>query len=264
MVGNNKQENKALNDSGSQTIIIRRVKKVAGGHHGGAWKIAYADFVTAMMAFFLLMWLLANTDQEMKDNLQEAFDKYKVFTSSGESPVPSQEIRKTKAQDGDMQAGPDTTERLGRDLKLDKFESGEPSGRLRIESHDLGVRVEIMDIDKQNPMFKIGEAQLTPKAMDSLRWLADRLNILPYKIIIEGHTDATSFSGNKKTNIHLSTLRALEARDALSKWGVNKDRFLKVIGHGSNKPLIKNNIYDSRNRRITVTILSYGKKFDLD
>jgi chemotaxis protein MotB len=243
-------------------IVIRRIKKVDNVPHTGSWKIAYADFVTAMMAFFLLMWLLANTDQEMRDDLQQVFTSYKIFTSSGQSQSPSQTVQETKEVAQKLKSNPDILERLGKDIKLDRMQSSDPGGKLQISHSPLGVSIQVMDTDKSTPMFESGEAKLTPDAVKVLQWLAIRLEEWPYKIIIEGHTDAKPFAGNKKTNIHLSTLRALAARNELSKNGIEKRRFLKVIGHGANKPLIKKDINNSKNRRINITILSFDKELN--
>ena len=243
-------------------IVIRRIKKFDNTPHGGSWKIAYADFVTAMMAFFLLMWLLSNTDQEMRDDLQEVFTSYKIFSSSGQSQSPSQSIQKTKEIPQKLKTNPDILERLGKDMKLDKMQSSDPGGKLQISQSPLGVTIQIMDTIKSTPMFESGEAKLTSDAIKVLQWLAIRLNEWPYKIIIEGHTDAKPFAGNKKTNVQLSTLRALSARKELSKNGIEKHRFLKVIGYGASKPMLKNDINNSMNRRINITILSLDKELN--
>ena len=247
-------------DAPRELVVIRRIKKVPGAPHGGSWKIAYADFVTAMMAFFLLMWLLSASDQEMKDNLQQVFMSYKVFTSSGQSKNPSQAIRNAKETDEKLQSSPDMAERLGKDIKKDRMQSTDPGGRLQISQNPLGVSIQVMDTDKKTPMFKSGEAELTPDAKRVIRWLSERLNQWPYQIIIEGHTDSIPISGKTMTNIDLSSLRALAAMNELIKNGLTKDRFLKVIGHGANKPLIKNDTSHPKNRRMNITILSYDKE----
>ena len=243
-------------------IVIRRIKKVDNTPHGGSWKIAYADFVTAMMAFFLLMWLLSNTDQEMRDDLQEVFTSYKIFSSSGQSQSPSQTLQKTKEIPQKLIKNPDILESLGNDMKLDKMQSSDPGGKLQISQSPLGVTIQIMDTDKSKPMFESGEAKLTSDATKVIQWLAMWLDEWPYKIIIEGHTDAKPYAGNKKTNIQLSTLRAIAARQELSKNGIEKHRFLKVIGYGASKPLLKNDINNSKNRRINITILSLDTKLN--
>jgi chemotaxis protein MotB len=243
-------------------IVIRRIKKVDNVPHGGSWKIAYADFVTAMMAFFLLMWLLSNTDQEMRDDLQEVFTSYKIFKSSGQSQSPSQTLQKTKKIPQKLKSHPDILESLGKDIKLDKMQSSDPGGKLQISQSTLGVTIQIMDTDKSTPMFKSGEAKLTSDATKVIQWLAMRLDEWPYKIIIEGHTDAKPFAGNKKTNIQLSTLRAMAARKELSKNGIEKHRFLKVVGYGASKPLFKNDINNSKNRRINITVLSIDNELN--
>jgi chemotaxis protein MotB len=151
---------------------------------------------------------------------------------------------------------------LGKDIKLDKMQSSDPGGKLQISQSTLGVTIQIMDTDKSTPMFKSGEAKLTSDATKVMQWLAMRLNEWPYKIIIEGHTDAKPFAGNKKTNIQLSTLRAMAARKELSKNGIEKHRFLKVVGYGASKPLFKNDINNSKNRRINITVLSIDNELN--
>ena len=255
------QKKEEKKETPRKIITIRRIKKVPGAPHGGSWKIAYADFVTAMMAFFLLMWLLSASDQEMKDNLQQVFMSYKVFTSSGEAKDPSQAVRNTKENDYKLQSSPDIiAKRLGKDIKRDRMQSSDPGGRLQISHNPLGVSIRVMDTDKKTPMFKSGEAELTPDAKRVIKWLSERLNQWPYQIIIEGHTDSVPISGKTMTNIDLSGLRALAAMNELLKNGLTKDRFLKVIGHGANKPLIKNDTRHPKNRRMNITILSYDKE----
>ena len=256
------QKKEEKKETPREIIIIRRIKKIPSAPHGGSWKIAYADFVTAMMAFFLLMWLLSASDQEMKDNLQQVFMSYKVFTSSGESRKPSQAVRNTKETDDKLQSSPDIAERLGKDIEKDRMQSSDPGGRLQISHNPLGVSIQVMDTDKKTPMFKSGEAELTTDAKRVIKWLSERLNQWPYQIIIEGHTDSVPISGKTMTNIDLSGLRALAAMNELINNGLTKDRFLKVIGHGANKPLIKNDTTHPKNRRMNITILSYDKELN--
>jgi chemotaxis protein MotB len=257
-----KDKDEQKKETPQEVIVIRRIIKVREVPHGGSWKVAYADFVTAMMAFFLLMWLLSASDQEMKDNLQQVFMSYKVFTSSGESKDPSQAVRNTKETDEKLQSSPDIAERLGKDIEKDRMQSSDPGGRLQISQNPLGVSIQVMDTDKKTPMFKSGESELTPDAKRVIKWLSERLNQWPYQIIIEGHTDSVPISGKTMTNIDLSGLRALAAMDELISNGLTKDRFLKVIGHGANKPLIKNDTTHPKNRRMNITILSYDKELN--
>jgi chemotaxis protein MotB len=256
-----KKEEKKQNPQ--EFIVIRRIKKVPGPPHGGSWKVAYADFVTAMMAFFLLMWLINTSDQATKDNLQQVFMSYKVFTTSGQSKRPSQALRNTKETAEKLQSSPDIAERLGKDIKKDKMQSSDPGGHLQISQSPLGVSIQMMDTDKKTPMFESGEAELTPDAKRVIKWLSPRLKQWPYKIILEGHTDGVPISGKTMTNTDLSALRALAAMDELVKNGLKKDRFLKIIGHGANKPLIKKNINHPKNRRINITVLSYIKELNV-
>ena len=257
-----KDKDEQKKETPREVIIIRRIIKVPGAPHGGSWKVAYADFVTAMMAFFLLMWLISASDQETRENLEQVFMSYKVFASSGKSKAPSQALRNTKETIDKLQSSPDMAERLGKDIKKDRMQSSDPGGRLQIAQSPLGVSIQVMDTDKKTPMFESGEAELTPDAKRVIKWLSERLKQWPYQIIIEGHTDGVPISGNAMTNIDLSALRALAAMDELLKNGLTKDRFLKVIGHGANKPLIKKDINHPKNRRMNITIVSYVKELN--
>lgn len=257
-------------DNKERPIIIKRIKKVAGGHHGGSWKVAYADFVTAMMAFFLLMWLLASASTPQKIALAYYFKNFSIFDAgSGVMPMPvsppktnsdskSEDVKSpsgeqkragSSGQDKSQLEKKEATQKELRkmiDLKLSEF-----SDQIQVDIVPEGVRVNVMDKDGQ-PMFQAGAAQFQGWSAQVLKTLAEEINRLPNKVIIEGHTDATPFIGNGQiTNWELSTQRSMAARRALEYYQVDRSRFSKIIGYADKQLLYKDAPTDPRNRRIS-------------
>ena len=220
-----------------QPIIIKRVKKVAAGHHGGSWKVAFADFATAMMAFFLVLWLTTNASPEQKRAIEGYFKDPVGYTEGGsrnpvdlggsasvvqasaadqagnEVPVDDERIQ-TMAQQLEQRQ----MEELFQDLKEQIESSDTLSGfrdQLLIDITDEGLRIQIVD-RSQRPMFDSGSAQLKYYSQDILFELAKPLGSVPNKLSITGHTDATPFGGRPGyTNWELSADRANTARRAL-------------------------------------------------
>lgn len=284
-----------------QPIIIKKVKKGHAGAHGGAWKVAYADFVTAMMAFFLLMWLLNMTSDEKKIKLALYFQEFSIFEKGGApvetSPVgePSVippilnkqttgEASKNKVsgdEAGDASAKkqpapeekPPEEEVTDNNVYMDKEQLkteltaviekrlNELKDQVIVETFDKGVRVQL--IDKQgNPLFAIGSSQPTAEAKKALRVLADSLKDLPNRIAIEGHTDSLAYAGTHYTNWELSTDRASAARKELEAAGLDSNRLVKVAGYAATIPLVKDKPDDPRNRRISILIFDKQAKVD--
>ena len=206
-----------------QPIIIKKVKKKGGhGHHGGAWKLAYADFVTAMMAFFLLMWLLGSVDEKTKKGISEYFqDPYRA-TKVDKGLVPS--IDEKNPTELDKQAEKEAQAQLEnlrikieRIIKMnDKLDKMRDQVKLTITPE--GLRIQIVD-DKKTPMFKSGSAEAAPHIREILKELAPVINQLPNKITINGHTDSKPFPdvSKKYTNWELSSNRANAARFELTR-----------------------------------------------
>jgi len=257
-------------DNKDRPIIIKRIKKMAAGHHGGSWKVAYADFVTAMMAFFLLMWLLASASSSTKVALQYYFKNFSIFSAgSGMMPMPVNPTKSNSTQASEEKKSPSgkkldlgtakdkskfeekkeaTQKELRKmiDLKLSQF-----SDQIQVDVVPEGVRINVMDKSGQ-PMFLAGAAQFQGWSAQVLKTLAEEINRLPNKVIIEGHTDATPYSGGGQiTNWELSTQRAMAARRALEYYSINRDRFSKIIGYADRELLYKDAPTDPRNRRIS-------------
>ena len=249
-----------------QKIIIRRVKKKTHeGHHGGSWKVAYADFVTAMMAFFLLLWLLSMVSPEKRIALTEYFKSASLF-------------REEKAQSGasfldkssgvlDMGRAPKKqTYRMAPEEKTNAEELAKKM-RASIEEHmqamenqvfvdttNEGVRIQIVD-NEGSEIFRLGSDTPTQKARQIMRLVSENIREKPNRIAIEGHTDSAPFKGAQKTNWELSTSRASAARRELENNGIDPGRIARVVGYADQELLIADNPKDLRNRRISIILL---------
>ncbi len=248
----------------SKTIIVRKVKKGHEGGHGGSWKVAYADFVTAMMAFFLLMWLLAMVSPEKRAAMSEYFKDYSVFKESGRSFMKgSDEIfsksggqEKVVPQGITKSQGEMATEAFTKKLKkaIDEKLQGLKE-HLMVDTVEGGVRIQLVDT-QDKPMFRPGSADLSPSAKEILSFVADNIRDMPNKIAVEGHTDAAPLKAGQFTNWELSTDRASSARRELQVDNIDVNRIARVVGFADTELLYKNNPTDSRNRRISIILLN--------
>ena len=233
-------------DGEGTTVIIQ--KKVNKGHaaHGGSWKVAYADFVTAMMAFFLMLWLLSMLSQESRDNLKEYFKSYKAFKHTGKQDA--------KSSDSIKQADTSSLNdaRMVEELKK-KFEGADD--HLKVENVPGGIRIQVMDL-MDEPMFQPGGSKFTKKALGIMEFIAIRIKDLPGNVILEGHTDGTQYKGAIKSNWELSMERASAARIELVKHGMIADRIKRVIAYGGTEPIIPEDYFNPSNRRISILIIT--------
>ena len=274
-------------------IVIKRIKKVAGGHHGGAWKIAYADFVTAMMAFFLLMWLLGSTAKGDLSGIADYFQNpLKVSLAGGSGSGDSSSVLKGGGKDltrsagqvkqGDREAKDKkislketNAERLRKefeerektmlgDLKknIEKLIEDSPALRqfknqLLIDVTSEGLRIQIVD-EQNRPMFDSSSADLKPHTKEILRQIGKALNAVPNKISLSGHTDAAQFGGGDKgfSNWELSANRANSSRREMITGGMDENKVLRVVGLASTVLFDKNDPLNSINRRISVVVLN--------
>lgn len=277
-----------MSDDSSRPIVIKRKKVVAGGAHGGAWKIAYADFVTAMMAFFLLMWLLGSTAKGDLQGIAEHFQNpLKVAMSGGSGAGDATSILQGGGKDltrqsgqvkkGDVEAKKTTSfskeaqaefrrkeqQRLEA-LKADIEKMIEQSPQLAQFKKQLllditseGLRIQIVD-EQNRPMFDSGGAELKPYTRDILRQIGNSLNGVANRISLAGHTDAAQFSGGGQgfTNWELSANRANASRRELVAGGMDDTKVLRVVGLASTLPFDKNDPLSSANRRISIVVLN--------
>ena len=245
-------------DGEEQPVIIQ--KKVIKKHsaHGGAWKVAYADFVTAMMAFFLMLWLLSMLSQEARDNLKEYFKSYKAFKHSGQEISKGKDsIRTTDA----VRISNKEDKLLDQKRMIEEFKNRFKGADEHLKVIDVpgGIRIQIMDI-MDKPMFEIGSAKFMRDAVEIFEFLAERIKGLPGTIIIEGRTDALPYSQGDKTNWELSMERASTARLHLMKNGVEAKRIKRIIAYGPSEPVNPDNIFDPKNRRINIILLNEEEK----
>jgi chemotaxis protein MotB len=272
-----------------QPIIVKKVKK--GGHavHGGAWKIAYADFVTAMMAFFLLMWLLGSTSEGDKKGLSDYFAaplKVSMMGGSGagasDSILPgggadltlksgqskrgdgSDPIQKKSATEAlreevakrDAQAlaalGAKIASLISNNAKLTEF-----SSQIRLDYTADGLQIQIVD-DQKRPMFDSGSASVKPYMRDILREIGAALNGVENKISLDGHTDRSPYSNAQRgySNWELSSDRANASRRELVSAGMPDDKLARVVGLASSRLLDNDNPLSPTNRRISITVMT--------
>lgn len=275
-----------------QPIIIKKGRKAAHAHHGGAWKIAYADFVTAMMAFFLLMWLISMTTQEQKIGLAEYFSPGAVSPAtngaggmlfgtsldttgnkaskpksaalgSAEQKVTARPTNSVRASDldsnpaADVQADHSAIATLRQALeKLPDI--AELSRNIVIEPTKEGINVSLVDEDGR-PMFREGSFDPYERTRRVLDALAPALRRLPNLLTITGHTSAARpGSAPAVEPWKLTAGRALAVREVLAVAGVPNDNFASVGGRADAEPVFPDNPYMAANRRVTITLLNTG------
>jgi chemotaxis protein MotB len=258
---------------GSQTrpIIVKKRRGKHAEHHGGSWKVAYADFVTAMMAFFLLMWLLTMASPEKRAAVSLYFRNFDVFnigkSLSGQSFMggSKQAIDHGDTGDGMRRA---SQVRPASHAKMQSLSPEDLSKRLQnavnerlrsvrdqvlVDIAEEGVRIQIVD-SEGTPMFASGSALPTQKAQDILGIVAENIIDIPNRIVIEGHTDAAPFRSVRTTNWELSTDRASSARRILEANGIEPERVARVVGYADQELYIKLDPNDPRNRRISIIL----------
>ncbi|MFN9745432.1 MAG: flagellar motor protein MotB [Betaproteobacteria bacterium] len=275
-----------------QPIIIKRVKK--GGHaaHGGAWKIAYADFVTAMMAFFLLMWLLGSTTEGDKKGIADYFaSPLKLALMASDSGAGDaahiikgggQDLTRTTGQvkRGDLEPQRDTMsphqlkaeqaraeaarlEQLRRRIEealASHPELKELASQIRLEMTPDGLRIQILDEDGR-PMFASGSPSVQPYMRNLLRLLGGLLATVPNRLTLEGHTDAKPFAGGERAglpygNWELSADRANASRRELLAGSLPDDQVLRVQGLAASQPFDRRDPLSPANRRISIVVMT--------
>ena len=279
-------------DKNKRPIVIKRIKKVAAGHHGGAWKIAYAAFVTAMMAFFLLMWLLGSTAKGDLKGISEYFKTpLYVALSGGTGSGDSSSIIKGGGQDltrseGQVKKGELPPEkkiinlkaaqqeflRTERKKEIEKLKELKANIEKMIESNtklqkfknqillDItteGLRIQIVD-EQNRPMFRSGRAELEPYTREILHEIGKTLNEVPNKISLSGHTDAAAYNGGSKgySNWELSADRANASRRELITGGMAEEKIVRVVGLSSAVLFNKEVPLSPVNRRISLIVMN--------
>ncbi len=244
------------------TVVIRRKRPAHATAHGGAWKIAYADFVTAMMAFFLLMWLLTSTNHGDLQGIADYFNRplQSLFTEgpgASATTAPQTDEQKTQQRTDDEKARLDAlqaqlTTVIDRSPKLQAFRN-----QIKIETTSEGLRVQILDA-RNRPMFDEGNAELKDYTQTILAQIAPALNGVSNHLSIAGHTDAVPYAQRADgfSNWELSTERANAARRALVAAGMSPSKVIQVRGLADAIPLLPRDPKNPANRRITIVVLT--------
>lgn len=258
-------------------VVVRKKKnKHGGGHHGGSWKIAYADFMTAMMAFFLVMWLISISSPKELVQIAEYFRTPLAVAITGgprssdaTSPIPGGGADPT-VQDGEvhkMDQSQGESKREAGDLqklqqKLEDMLASDPRLKdlrphLMINLTEQGLRIQIID-SKNRPMFQLGSAIVEPYMRDILRAIGPVLDDFPNKISLAGHTDDMPYAQGERgySNWELSTDRANASRREMIIGGLSEGKVLRVMGMGSTMQLKNHPAGDAINRRISILVLN--------
>jgi len=271
-----------------QPIIIKRIRKGGHGKHGGAWKIAYADFVTAMMAFFLLMWLLGSTTEGDKKGIADFFNApLKVALLGGSGAGDSSHVVRGGGQDlsrttGQVKEGDVPSKRKLLNIKALEAEqkraevtrlealkkkvedalAASPKlaamrSQIRLDMTRDGLRIQIVD-EQSRPMFDSGSAIVKPYMRELLREIGHVLQDVPNRITLEGHTDAQPYSGGDRgySNWELSSDRANASRREIVAGGLPEDRMLLVQGLASSNLFVPAEPANPMNRRISIIVMN--------
>lgn len=276
---NNEHGNKPNGHGNGNIIIIKRIKKVVHGHHGGAWKIAYADFVTAMMTFFLLMWLLSMLNKYQLQGMSEYFqrplkemvaqktdpkkDMIKLQDSSttskdpkmnkvGEAAnikdVPKAEQNKLASE----QIKSELEKKLQSNPKISQYKNV-----LNFKVTSQGLKIELKDL-KDKSMFSSGKTDFADYASAIIEWLATEMNKYPNRVMIVGHTDSKPIQGTDQyTNWELSADRSNATRRELVQFGMAPEKVVRIVGVADVDKLDSaRTSEDAANRRIEIVILN--------
>jgi chemotaxis protein MotB len=272
----------------ARPIIVKKIKKGGHGHHGGAWKIAYADFVTAMMAFFLLMWLLGSTSKGDLNGIAEYFktpmqvamqggsgsgDSSSVIPGGGQDltrhsgqvkRADTEAIRKSytiKQAEAAIEKEERTKlvslkekieDQINSDVKMSDYKN-----QIKLDITTEGLRIQIVD-DKNRPMFDLASSRLQPYTKNILAVITKSLNDVSNNISIAGHTDAHAYAGGEKgySNWDLSADRANAARRSMIESGLLDSKILRVVGLGSSSMFNEQDPLDPMNRRISIVVVN--------
>jgi chemotaxis protein MotB len=265
-----------------QPIIVRRKKKGHGGSHGGAWKVAFADFMTAMMAFFLVMWLVGQKD-EVKEAVAGYFrDPGKFMTPGGtaimkgsKSPIKKLDDKssgvmnkeekspQTRTTEEEKKVLSDAAKKIMEELRKQAV-FGKLKNNIKIQLTSEGLRIILNESEDSPAFFEPGSAKLLQKSAIILITIAGELGHLQNRLVIEGHTDA-SFGGDRTySNWELSADRANAARALMEVSGLRQSQVREVRGFAAQFPMIVGNPNDARNRRVSLVVLYQSKEAQYD
>jgi chemotaxis protein MotB len=273
-------------------VIVKRRRNDGGGHHGGAWKVAYADFVTAMMAFFMVMWLVTAVSKEERAAMFEYFKNPSMQDGQSVKAAPGQmgpggastsvidmggglDAQKSTAESGnaigeDGRSDVEEAKRIAEEAEREKLESLMEDLRKAIEESQAlqpfkdqlllditseGLRIQIVDAQNR-PMFDLGSSKLKAYSTEILHELTTYLNTVSNRLSLSGHTDTTPYARTGYSNWDLSADRANAARRALEGGGLNPDKIARIVGLSSSVLFDKDNPRNPINRRISIIVMT--------
>jgi chemotaxis protein MotB len=252
-----------------QGPIFKKVKKVMGAHHGGAWKVAYADLTTAMMAFFIVLWILSQSDQVTK-SVAGYFRDPVGFTDGGQPSILEGENQETPSlmdipvpkqtgygSEGGEQEVLWRTRAQQIQIALERIPSfAAYQDQIELAITPEGLRISLIE-SHETPLFQVGSTDLNRDARKFLQTIAGEISELENHVILEGHTDSRPFvPDSDMNNWQLSSGRAHTAREVLEESGVDPARVFEVRGHADRQLYNPLDPEDSRNRRVSITLLS--------
>lgn len=283
-----------------QPIIVKKIKKVSGGHHGGAWKVAYADFVTAMMALFIVLWILSASEQT-QDNIQAYFDDPGAFSfvtgkrtepaETGLKPVAgskigdqigdgggniedndvesdydniraviNQSIRDSIAAAQDLQKSAEELEDFIEGLISSKKGLSDFSESVKFTYTDKGLKIELIE-NNEDLFFEVGSSKINENGKKIINLLAKEIGKLPNSVEIQGHTDSRKYNSSDYSNWDLSTDRANSTRKYMESNGLWNGQISIVSGYADKELINSENPFSQENRRVTI-YLKYLKSED--
>lgn len=232
----------------SQTVIVVKKKAEHGGHHGGAWKVAYADFVTAMMALFIVLWLMSSSEK-VKKAVAGYFNDPKGTASLLGTTMSANGVEVTRNDDAMKKLKQKLEEEIKAKKELEKL-----SKQIEITITPEGLRIELIE-SKNGTFYESGSARLSDSGQELLALLAGELKTLPNNLLIEGHTDAAPYSTDADYgNWELSADRANSARRLMQEDGVRTDQVTQIRGYADQLLRVKADPYDPSNRRISILV----------
>ena len=251
------------------TVIVKRVKKGDHGHHGGAWKIAYADFVTAMMAFFLMLWLLGSLSETQKMGLSRFFSSPSAMVSSAGTNSSVLDFTGEPRPESEFDPDPNDPAEGQEELPLDELllklkeqiETSEAfkdyQDQLQLEITVEGLRIQMMD-DEERPMFDVGSPKLRSYADEMLQTIGKTIATVPNRVSIAGHTDARTYRSGRTdySNWELSADRANAARRAMAQSLPVDVKFGRIVGLADSVPYDREDPFNPANRRISIVVLN--------
>jgi chemotaxis protein MotB len=239
--------------SKAQPIIVIKKRAQHAGHHGGAWKVAYADFVTAMMSLFMVLWLMNSSDR-IRKAVAGYFNDPRGTANLMGTTMNGNGVAVTLKSEDKMQL---LKEKLEEEIKAKK-ELEKLSKQIEITITAEGLRIELLE-GKEGTFYQSGSARLSDRGQELLALLAGELKKMPNGLLIEGHTDAAPYSGDTSYgNWELSADRANAARRLLQQDGVRSDQVTQVRGYADQMLRVKANPFDASNRRISILVKKEG------